>query len=269
MPAIQPARLKQQAALLAESYNQPATFIRSLHYLLDFYSDRAHRPGQSGAPRTLLKAYHVRPPVLRQLTLELVYYVEKDPQGGLQLCNALWEQDYLEFRLLAIYVLGKIPCDPPEPVIDQIDAWLSQRLESRLVTAILGESLEKVRQKYPERILGQVETWLESDSQHWQQIGLRTLLLLIADPSYENVPAFYRMVQPFIRQAPSTLRPFIADVIEALIDRSPQETAYFLRQCLDSPDSPDTPWMVRRTLEHFPSEQQERLRQALRGANKL
>ena len=65
MPAIQPARLKQQAVLLAQQFDNPVAYVRSLHHLLDFYADRAHRPGQSGKPAPLTSAYRVHPPVLR------------------------------------------------------------------------------------------------------------------------------------------------------------------------------------------------------------
>jgi hypothetical protein len=59
MPAIQPARLRQQAALMVEHFDQPAAFVRSLHHLLEYYADRAHRPGQAGKPPALLAAYNV------------------------------------------------------------------------------------------------------------------------------------------------------------------------------------------------------------------
>ena len=71
MPAINPARLKQQAALLADHFDSPAAFVRSLHHLLDYYSERVQRTGQAGVMPTLLPAYRVRPQVLRLVLQEL------------------------------------------------------------------------------------------------------------------------------------------------------------------------------------------------------
>lgn len=269
MPAIQPARLKQQAVLLAESYNRPAAFVRSLHHLLDFYSDRAHRTGQTATPRTLLQAYHVRPPVLRQLTLELAPYVENDPQAALDLCRTLWNESYLEFRLLAVSVLGRIGSEFSEPVLTQAITWLGARPENTLISAILEQGLGGIRKDRPDRMVEQIESWLGSGETYWQQVGLRALLLVIADPEYQSVPSFFRMVQPLVRNSPSALRPYVTGAVRALAGRSPQETAFFLRQCLQMPESPDTPWLIRRVLPELPAAQQERLRQALRGANEL
>ena len=77
--------------------------MRSLHHLLDFYADRARRPGQSGKPAPLIDAYKVHPPVLRHILQELIPLAAENPDAGLALCDALWEQPYLEFRLLASY----------------------------------------------------------------------------------------------------------------------------------------------------------------------
>ncbi len=123
MPAISPARLKHQAALLAEHFDDPPAFVRSLHHLLESYSNRVYRPGQAGELPPLLQTYRVQPPVLRQLLLAIAPLASKNPDAGLALCDALWEQPYLEFRLLAASLLGQLPCSPAEPVIARMKAW--------------------------------------------------------------------------------------------------------------------------------------------------
>ena len=269
MPAIQPARLRQQAVLLAEAFDRPAAFVRSLHHLLDFYADRAHRPGQSGSARSLLPAYHVRAPVLRQLIVELGPYIQAQPQAAFELGRALWEQEFLEFRMLAISITGQIPPQPPEPVLAQLGAWLETRPESTMIEALLTQGLARVRQEFPEQLLAQIDAWLEAESDYWRQIGLRALRITAADPAYPNLPYFFSRIQPFVRSAPAALRPYVLDALYSLIERSPQEAAYFLRQTLEIPESPDAPRLVRQAASAFPPQQQESLRQALRKVNPL
>jgi hypothetical protein len=55
------------------------------------------------------------------------------------------------------------------------------------------------------------------------------------------------------------------DVLIALARCSPRETAFFLRQSLELPNSPDTPWLIRQTARYFPADIQESLRAAVRG----
>lgn len=269
MPAIQPARLRHQAALLAEHFNDPPAYIRSLHYVLDFYSDRARRPGKTGKPGPLLTAYNVRPPVLRALLQEINPLIQENIQGGLALCDALWAEPYLECRLLAGMLLGQIPPQPPEEITGRLQRWITTGLEFFLIEALLSNGVERLHRQQPQVLLRMIEGWLGSTQTFQQQLGLRALLPLIKDPSFENLPVFFRLIQPFCQNAPVALRPDLLDVLAALAHRSPQETAYFLRQALMFPDSPDTPWLIRQSLSQFPPEYQASLRQAVRDAETL
>jgi hypothetical protein len=260
MPAILPARLRQQAALLVKHFYNPAAFARSLHHLLDSYADRVQRPGQAGDPPPLLAAYKVRPPVLRQILLELAPLARDDPESGLALCDALWEQPYLEFRLLAASLLGLIPCSPAEPVLARLQAWIRPGIEARLVDALFTQGLACLRQKDPVALVGLAEVWLKDKDLFYQQTGLRLLLPLIDDPQFENLPVFYRLIFPLTRSAPARLRPDLLDVLAALAHRSPNETAYFLQQTAVMPNSPDTAWLIRQSLHEFPEKMQEGLR---------
>ncbi|MGE5124163.1 MAG: hypothetical protein ACM3H7_06560, partial [Acidobacteriaceae bacterium] len=92
MPAIQPARLKQQIANLADKFNHPNQFIAQLHALLDQYSDHTHRPGQSGIPSPLISSYNTPPPVMRQIWQALLPLARNDAKSALAICDALWAE---------------------------------------------------------------------------------------------------------------------------------------------------------------------------------
>lgn len=267
MPAILPARLKQQAALLAEHFDDPAAFVRSLHHLLDSYAERVHRPGQAGSPPPLLTAYKVRPQVLRQVSQELVPLAKANPEAGLALCDALWEQSIFEFRLLAASLLGQIPCTPPEPILKRIQTWIQPDVETLFVEALFSQGIRCLRCEHPGDVINLAGGWLHEKDLFHQQLGLRVLLSFINDSQYENLPAFFRLVQPIVRAAPARLRPDILEVLVALIRRSPSETAYFLRQTADLPNSPDTPFLIRQLVHDFPVEMQPGLREFSRQRN--
>jgi hypothetical protein len=154
-------------------------------------------------------------------------------------------------------------------VLAQIEAWLESRPENALLEAILSQGMASIRMALPQRMLAQIEAWLKSESDYWRLIGLRALVLVAADRSYPNLPGFFRQIQPFVLASPSGLRPVVLEVIQALIERSPQETAYFLRVCLEIPEKPDAARLVRQVVPAFPFQQQESLRQALRKVNPL
>lgn len=265
MPAIHPARLKQQTDLVAQHFDQPEALVRSLHHLLDFYADRANRPGQSRDPDPLLTAYHVKPPVLRQVVLELLPLAQADPETGFAVCQAMWQQPYLEFRLMASSLLGELPAEPAARILEQVKAWAVRDTDLQLLDALALDGLKRVRKDQPQVLIRAAETWLLGKEYDAQRLGMRLLLPVVKDPDFPNLPVIFRILQPYIRQAPSRLRPEILDLLTALAHRSPVETGSYLRQTLTLPDSPDTAWLIRQSASVFPPEIEERLRNTVRG----
>ena len=274
MPAIQPARMKIQVALLGEKSRQPEAFVRELHRLLDFYADRTHRPGQFGEPPPLLATYKTPLPVMRQIEREIATLAADPPSAGgpstagsfstaFNLVDALWAEAFLEFRRLAITLLGRIPPTPPEPVIERVRAWIATNPENLIQEAILEHGLARIRQETPAQFYPLVEDWLRAEAVYPRQAGLRALSYLVQDTGYENIPAVLRLILPWIRATPAPLRQEVLSVLRALAGHFPQEASYILRQNL-SGDRPDTIWLARQTLNDFPPEIQSSLREVLR-----
>lgn len=264
MPAIQPALLKRQAALVVDHFDNPAAFARSLGHLLDIYADRIQRPGLSGTPRTLLPTYRVRPPVIRQVLHELRERAEAQPAQALEICDQLWELPYLEDRLIAIGLLGMIPTKPADPIIERLERWRKSMNDLQLLERLYHQGLARLRQEQPQTVIDLVETWLSSPEQATQQAGLQALLPLAKEPAFTNLPIFFRILQPWVGTIPEPLRPDLLNLLESLIQRSPQETALFLRQALNLPTRATTAWVIRQVLLRFPEDSQKNLRMAMR-----
>ena len=264
MPAIQPAVLRQQAALLAEHFDQPIAFQRSLRHLLELYADRAHRSGQLGIPPPLSPAYHVRPPVLRQILLELRPLIVEYPEQALLLCDALWMDEYYEFRILAIRILGQIIPSPQERVLQRIREWIESQPEKRIVEAIIQEGCLRLQDEQPQAYFKLVETWIDQPNAYYQQTGLNALQPVVESGKFTNLPVIFRLLQPLVYSIPPAIKQEIIDLLKALARNSPYETAYFLRQNLTDYENPGYPFLMRQVLECFPSDLQESLRQEVR-----
>lgn len=261
MPSIHPSRLKIQAAHLAEHFEQPAAFVRGLHALLNFYADRTYRPGQAGELPLLTPAYNTPPPVLRRVQLEMEPLSARNPQAGMAIIDALWAENIFEFRMLAARLLGKLPPDDSGAVLRRARDWAESGLEERLLRAILEDGFSGMRKDNPELLFTLMDDWLHGNVEQIK-IGLTALLSILRDPHFENLPALYRLLTPFLSAAPSAIHPELLDALVALTRRSPQEMAYALRQRLDTAHHPDTPWLIRQLLPEFPAALQASLRQA-------
>jgi hypothetical protein len=269
VPNIQPTRLKLETARLAEKYRQPGEFIHELHNLLDFYADRTKRPGAVVEPPPLFDAYLPPKQVLRQIEQELFPFVSTDAEAFLKLIQALWEEPILEFRLLAITLLGQLPSNILDEHINLSNDWVQGGLEDRLSNALITQGLINIRQKDHQVYLSLVEGWITSPDGATQQIGFQALIPIIEDDSFDNLPVIFRIMTPFMRVAPPIVRPDILRVLTTLARRSPHETAFILRKNLNAPDNPDTTWLVRKLISEFPLDLQESLRAEGKNAQNM
>jgi len=161
-------------------------------------------------------------------------------------------------------LLGQVAVTPPTPVIDRLNSWVTIGLDDRIIDGLFGYGLIQLQQDAPGSLLELVSIWMSSPDLPIQKAGLRALLPIINQSGMEKIPSIFRMLTPYLRVAPSQLRPDILKVLSTLAHRSPSETAYFLRQNLSAPDNPDTAWLIRQVLDEFPVEAQTSLRSMLK-----
>jgi hypothetical protein len=265
MPAIQLERLRRQAADLAALYQNPSEFIRKLTDLFEFYADRTHRSGQDSEKPVIIKVYKVPEPVMRRILSALQEPLHSDPSGTLPLIDALWERPALEFRDLAVSMLGSLTASMSETVIERVRTWNRDNDEDVLLESIANQGLKQIRSEAKESFLQLVEQWLMSAQFKEQRLGLRALLVMAHEASFESLPVIYRLLGTTVENATQALRPDLLDVIRPLAKRSPQETAYFLRQSLAKAKDPKiAAWLIRHSVKEFPPEMQNNLRAALR-----
>ena len=279
MPAIHPPRLRQQVSELIQNYADPEKFLRNLRDLFAFYGDQTKRVSPRSMKTTGLPSAHVPKPVLRQIMLQLTPYAENVPHAVLVLARSLWEQPQLEHRELATLLLGKLPLNYSTEVLSLIPKWCRQNHEETILVSLATNSLEKIQKENPDLMLDHIETWLypepdstEEDSPQAQKptpaaelnlhkLAITALVPLVNSPAFVNLPKVYKLLKPKLSEAPSTMRPYLLDLLRPLARRSPQEVTYILRTELDqSPSSKHLIWLARRTMDELPAEHQAKLR---------
>ncbi len=264
MPAIQPARLRIQIAALVEHYEQPDIFLNELHNLLGFYANRTQRPGETGRIRYLTPAYDPPSPMLRQLHLQLISHAQVDPQSTLILCDVLWEENWVELKTVAAFLLGQIDPTDAVPIFQRLNSWLSTSLEDRLAADVAELGSFRLRQNSPKLIIDWITESLNQDSTKSKKVAIQLLSNLALHPDYENLPAIFRIFQSLIRKSQPDVRHEILILLLALIERSPNEAAFLLRQNLETSNNPDTGWFIRQTIQNFPPPLRNSLQEAAR-----
>ena len=122
MPAIDLARLRKQANQLTDFFFLPEDFLRHLREMLDFYVNRTLRKKEDIAPGSNLPTYRTPLVVMRQIEKAIGPTAAENPHYALELADLLWDEGYIETRLLAAYLLGRIP-PQEERLLARLTAW--------------------------------------------------------------------------------------------------------------------------------------------------
>lgn len=264
MPAIQLARLKIQATELSSKATNPDDFCRAYHEFLDYYADRTFRPGQVGEPPPLLPAYQVPRPVLREVEKEMSQFASDNHGAALDLADILWGENYLEFKLLATSIIGKVSPIPTRSIFRRIESWGGPDTEERLENALIKAGLDRILLEHPDLYFQKILTWLRSRKLAFNRLGLKAIPPLIESGQFEDFPSLFKLLNRKMRIDGKPLKMDILAAIEALARRSPEETAFFLNQSLKSAgENPNIAWYVRKSLDFFPPNLQQILRETL------
>jgi len=254
MPAIQLARLKIQISHLIEKFPKPRDFVVSLKDLYEFYSDRTRKSGRGGPISSLTPSFNVPIQVSRQLERTLQPIAFSQPEQALAIANELWRENWLECRILAFSILGWIPPDPPRMIIDQIDNWRNECSQDRVLSASLSKAVRLLWKERSEIFFDLLESWLKSSEPDLRRLGLRIIPSLVGEPEFIYLPRILNLLTPFVQQVFHVPDSDLVEIIRALAQKSPQETAYYMRRNLTLSDNPGIYALIRQSLDSFPTE---------------
>ena len=263
MPAIDLARLRKQTTRLADFFFLPDEFMKHLHGILEFYVNYTLRTVENVAPGSNLKTYRTPPAVLTQIENELRTIAEENPHFALELADVLWDEGALETRLLAAFLLGRIP-PQEERLLPRITAWTQQIRDSNVRSALLSTSMSRMRKEVPTQFLALVREYLHPERPRTWSNGIQALIPMIGDTDFENLPAIFDIVEPVIEEAPTLIQNDLLDLIVTLYRSSPNETIFMLKHILVNTENPMTAITLRRISSSFPPPLQKELRELLR-----
>jgi hypothetical protein len=263
MTAVNPTRLRFQILGLMATFDTPLEFHQKLRGLFSLYANYALRFGENIPARPLISMYHLPHPVMRQLTLDLIPHIAKDPQGALAVADELWGDEYYEVRHVAIRILGALPLDDPQPVLERVQRWLTPELDQVLRSDLFTFGTCSLQEAYPEAWEALILSLLTQTEPKKVALGIQGLSEGAKSPNFTNLPTLFRLASPFIRSPHSAYTRDLEDLIEAMAQLSPNETAYFLKQILAVSTSPETSRLVKNCLSAFPEEIQADLKSSL------
>lgn len=251
MPAIQLARLKIQISHLVEKFTVPTDFVASLKEIFELYSDRTRKTGRGRPISSLTLSFNVPIQVTRLIERDLHPVASAQPEQALLVADALWDENWIECRLLAFSITGWIPTDPSERIITRIQKWGREIVNDRLLSASLSKAMVRLGVENPSIIFDLFGSWLKSADPDMRKLGLQVLPSLINDIDLAYLPQLFNLLTPYIQGVNLVPDAVLVDTIRMLAQKSPQETAYYLRRNLALTENPGIYALIRNSLDAF------------------
>jgi hypothetical protein len=266
MPAIDLARLRKQSSRLADFFFIPDEFIKHLHDILDSYVNYTVRKSRAVAPGANLRTYRTPKVVVKQIEQDLNGRAVRpeNSDAALELADRLWDEEWLEARILAAFLLGSIP-PQEERLLARLTAWSQQLYDPDLRAELLNTSLARLRREAPEVFIKMISEWLMPHRTAFWPNGIQAVISAASDPEFKNLPPLMQVIEPVIAAAPPKLQNEIEGLILALYAASPTETSYFIRQILLDSADPMTAMTFRRIAPALPLELREEIREFIKG----
>lgn len=211
----------------------PERFRRSLNQLFEQYTDLAYKPGKGAVTSIRATELNIPPLVLRELEIALYQSVREHPQAAVDLCDLLWQDSNTEMRTIAAKMLGQLPAEFGDEVLLRIEKWAGEQADPFFEKVLLQSATISIRRNEPDELMKKAKEWCRENAVKQQQVGLQTLIILAEDPNYINLPAIFMALEPLFENAPAVLHAHMIDLLTTLLERSPVETSFFIRQMLE------------------------------------
>ena len=92
------------------------------------------------------------------------------------------------------------------------------------------------------------------------------MAILVEDRSFENLPAIFTLLEALMSEATIDTQNALEELFLVLYERTPNETVYVIRQCLDDNPNVTAQRVIRRVIPTFDPKVQKSLQNSLREA---
>ncbi|WP_152965523.1 DNA alkylation repair protein [Thermanaerothrix daxensis] len=270
MPAVSLQILRRRMQELSLLLEDIPRFKRGLQRLLEQYADLSYHPGETIPLDKASERLLVPPVVVNEIEAFLSAWAVQYPEPALHLADLFWEEATPLYRHLAAVLLREVPITSTTQLAiqERLSKWINDVEGASHFIPTMITAAEGLQKNVPEAWLDLVHTWLFSRSPGSHRVALVALRHLIQNTAFDNLPLIFEWLSAWLQEfSTSSLTAETLDLLQALTERSPAETAYFLRQLLGLLPPPTARRLIRAVLPILPEDYRQRLQSALRVVN--
>ncbi len=248
------------------NFTDPPAFRRTLLDLLEKFAYTAYRSESKTQSVSTRPQLQVSVILLREMDLVLIPAIREQPQAALAICDLLWNDENMDVCLIASRMLGEIPIEHADLVLDRAGEWALQGVRHMTVRTLLKNASSLIMRHDPEILLRKVRRWYVDPREEQNFLCLEGMAILVDDNSFENLPAIFTLVEALMGEANMATQRSLEELFLVLYRRTPNETVYVIRQCLKNEPNPTARRVIRHVIPEFDEKVRKSLQDELRVA---
>ncbi|MDO9545866.1 MAG: DNA alkylation repair protein [Pelolinea sp.] len=189
--------------------------------------------------------------VINQLEISLKHLAQIFPDQTKIIAKNLWGLDYFETKKIAIFLISNLPKQENNYYFNKIEEWVDADIEQPIIMGIFENTNKITDISRDPQWLRLIETWLGSNIERIQKIGLVALTNHIRLDSNKNLPAIFRLVEPLLSHPHIAINNDLLNLVGSLIIASQPETAAFLIHLSAIYPKPELSSFIRKCLPLF------------------
>ena len=266
MPAVNLLQLRVELNDLLWNFTDPPAFRNTLLDLLEKFAYTAYRSESKARAVSTRPQLQVSLILLREMDLVLIPAIREQPQAALAICDLLWNDENMDVCLIASRMLGEIPIEHAELVLDRAGEWALAGVRHMTARTMLKNASALSMRHDPEILLRKVRRWYVDPREEQNYLCLEGMAILVEDRSFENLPAIFTLLEALMGEATMETQNALTELFLVLYERTPNETVYVIRQCLNDNPNVTAQRVIRRVIPTFDPKVQKSLQDALREA---
>ncbi len=266
MPAVNLLQLRVELNDLLWNFTDPPAFRRTLLDLLEKFAYTAYRSESKARAVSTRPQLQVSLILLREMDLVLIPAIREQPQAALAICDLLWNDENMDVCLIASRMLGEIPIEHADLVLDRAGEWALAGVRHMTARTLLRNASALIMRHDPEILLRKVRRWYVDPREEQNFLCLEGMAILVEDRSFENLPAIFTLLEALMGEAAIDTQNALEELFLVLYKRTPNETVYVIRQCLNDNPNVTAQRVIRRVIPSFDPKVQKSLQDALREA---
>ena len=260
MSPAQLSRLRPQISALSSLFEDPDSYIKSLSILLEKYQSDIGISADGISPYTLVKKFNVPEIVISQLGVSFNHLVKTYSIHAIEIAGKLWEKEQLEYKLLSLKILSKLPVESLDVYFDHIKNYIDADTDFYIFSSILDASRSNPSILGSSTWLNIIFEWASAQEARLKKIGIKAIREVIEKKEQYPPPQLMKRITPIFLSPSIAINGELYELVKVLAKLSINETTAFLISMGMINPNPDISKFLRKCAPLFPEALAEKVK---------